>query len=160
MARNFHRAIAEAEYEHITIVPGDGAFRIDGIATMLEATGKADMVLSYQTNMWQTRSWVRFVLSRLLTHAANLLYGLKIRDVHSLAVFPVRELREVHLVAANNGFFVEILVKLRRVKLSYVVVPMALTPESHVFGRSLLSLKSVRDMLRILMHLRFPRLGE
>lgn len=158
LAINFHKAIAMATKKNITIVPGDGAFRIDGIETMFEAVGEADMVLGYRTNMRETRSIVRFVVSRFLTHTSNLLYGLKLKDVHCLCVFPVEQLRKLTLIATNNGFFVEVLVKLLRLRLSYVVVPMPLNPEYHVFGRSLLEFKSVGDLLKILMHLvAFPK---
>jgi glycosyltransferase involved in cell wall biosynthesis len=156
LAVNFRSATAQAKYPYITIVPGDGAFRTDGIATLLGAAGNADMVLSYRTNQWQTRSWIRCIIARSLTIVANLLYGLKLKDVDSLAVFPVSSLRTLNLIAANNGFWLEMVVKLRRLPLSFVVVGIALTPEDHVFGRSLLEFRSVADVLRIIVHLLFP----
>jgi dolichol-phosphate mannosyltransferase len=153
LATNFRSAITQAKYPYITIVPSDGAFRIDGIAKLFDATGKADMVLSYRTNMWQCRSWLRCVISRSLTFVANRLYGLKLKDVNSLAVFPVAALRQLKLIATSNGFFLEMVVKLRRLPLSFVVVGIALVPEEHVFGRSLLEYKSVADVLGMVIYL-------
>jgi dolichol-phosphate mannosyltransferase len=154
LAVNFHNAIAMAQYEYITIVPGDGAFRIDGLETLYGAVGKAQMVVSYRTNMWETRSRIRYVVSRSLTHVVNLLFGLKLKDVHSLAVFPTAPLKKMKLISTNAGFFVEILVKLIRLPLTYVVVPMPLTLETHVLGRSLLEFHRGADMFRVLLHLR------
>jgi dolichol-phosphate mannosyltransferase len=156
LAVNFHRAIAMAEFEYITIVPGDGAFRVDGLETLYGSVGQAEMVLSYRTNMWETRSWIRYVISRSLTHTVNLIFGLKLKDVHSLAVFPTGPLKAMKLISTNAGFFVEILVKLVRLPQTYVVVPMALTPETHVLGRSLLEFHRGADMFRVLLHLRHP----
>lgn len=150
---NFHNAIAMAKYEYITIVPGDGAFRTDGLANLYGAVGKAEMVLSYRTNMRETRSSIRYVISRCLTHVVNLLFGLKLKDVHSLAMFPTAPLKKMQLISTNAGFFVEILVKLVRLPLTYVVVPMPLTPETHVLGRSLLEFHRGADMFRVLLHL-------
>jgi dolichol-phosphate mannosyltransferase len=155
LAVNFHNAIAMAKYEYITIVPGDGAFRTDGLANLYGAVGKAEMVLSYRTNMRETRSSIRYVISRSLTHVVNLLFGLKLKDVHSLAMFPTAPLKKMQLISTNAGFFVEILVKLVRLPLTYVVVPMPLTPETHVLGRSLLEFHRGADMFRVLLHLRY-----
>jgi glycosyltransferase involved in cell wall biosynthesis len=160
LATNFHRAIAMARHQYITIVPGDGAFRTDGLAVLFGAVDRADMVISYRTNMWETRSWVRYVISRSLTHVVNLLCGLKLNDVHSLGVFPVAELRNLKLISTNAGFFVEILVKLQRLPLTCLVVPMTLTPEQHVLGRSLLEINRGADMFRVLFHLFFSRISK
>jgi len=153
LALNFHRAISMARYEFITIVPGDGAFRIDGLVLLFEAVGNADMVISYRTNMRETRSLVRFIISRCLTHLVIFLFHLKLRDVHSLAVFPVPELRKLKLISTNAGFFVEMLVSLLRLPLTYEVVPMPLVPEQHILGRSLLEVNRGADMFRVLFHL-------
>jgi glycosyltransferase involved in cell wall biosynthesis len=153
LAVNFHNAIAMAKYDYITIVPGDGAFRVDGLANLYGAVGEAEMVLSYRTNMRETRSLIRYVISRVLTHVVNVLFGLKLIDVHSLAMFPTAPLKKMKLISTDAGFFVEILVKLVRLPLSYVVVPMPLTPETHVLGRSLLEVHRGADMFRVLLHL-------
>jgi dolichol-phosphate mannosyltransferase len=157
LAVNFHNAIAMAKYEYITIVPGDGAFLTDGLANLYGAVGNADMVLSYRTNMREARSSIRYVISRSLTHVVNLLFGLKLIDVHSLAMFPTAPLKKMELISTDAGFFVEILVKLVGLPLSYVVVPMPLAPETHVLGRSLLEVHRGADMFRVLLHLWYNR---
>jgi glycosyltransferase involved in cell wall biosynthesis len=161
VAVGFYEGVALASCHYVVIVPGDQAYGRWGLENLIGAVGQAEMVLSYRNNQKKSRSLLRFLLARAYVTFANLLFGIRLTDINSLALLPVSELRKIDAQATHLGFYLEILVKLIRRNITYVVVPMDLNLERHVFGRSLLNRYVIKDVFRVYMHLLSVRLrGE
>jgi len=144
----FQEGINLAKFDNIAIIPGDGAFNIEGIRGLFKAIGLSDMVLSYRINQKNARSPIRFFLTRAYFHINNFIFKLDLKDINSIAVFPKNELKKIKFSSKNISFFLEIIVTLVHKKISYTVVPMTLNPENHTFGRSL-SIRSFIDVVRV-----------
>ncbi|CCQ50014.1 glycosyltransferase family 2 protein [Crocosphaera watsonii] len=116
-----------ANYEYLTLVPGDNAFHISGIENLFEAVGTAELVVSYRNNM-QVRTLLRRLLSIACTLSMQILTGCRIRDAHSLYVYPVFLARQIR-VNPGYGYHIESLSKLLIRSKSSVEVPVRLNPK-------------------------------
>ena len=67
----------------------------------------------------------------------KLLFNLNIKDINSIAVLPVAELKKLNIESFNKAYNLEFRVKLLRKKLSYTEIDVNLNNEKHIVGRSL-----------------------
>ena len=59
----FRTALSTANFDAITLISGDGAYRRDAIARMLRAAAAADLVISYREKNSLTSFLTRVVLN-------------------------------------------------------------------------------------------------
>jgi glycosyltransferase involved in cell wall biosynthesis len=148
----FREGIARARFDWLTLIPGDNAFNIEGLKRLFEATGSADLVISFRTDQMQKRSLFRMCLSCLFTFIMGHLFGYRLRDFHSAVVYPVRVLRQLELRSDGYTYQLEVLVKLLGRGVLFVEVPVSMNPEMDGSSQSV-CLKTLLDMGRMVWHL-------
>jgi glycosyltransferase involved in cell wall biosynthesis len=132
----FLDALARARFDKITLIPGDNAYRIDGVRRLVEKAGAADVVISYRNNQ-SDRSVVRSGMSHTLRTILNVLFGFHLNDYHSMIIYPVSWLRKFDLEAEGYGYQIESVISLLQLGLSYEQVPVSLNAELRGSSRAL-----------------------
>lgn len=134
VGRSFASVLRMAKFPRITLIPGDNAFQTTGIRRLLAAVGSADMVISYRDNQ-HNRSVTRAILSVTLRNIINVLFGFKLRDVHSMVIYPVAALRNLNLKSEGYAYQIEAIILLLKSGLSFVEVPVSLHAEGRGSSR-------------------------
>lgn len=124
----FHYILGKAKFPYISIIPGDNAYATGGIKQLFSKVGAAPLVISFREAMSQRRTKLRYFLSRTLTVYLKLLSGKRIRDAHSLYIFPVDVTRSLNVKNNSYGYHVEILSRLLRRTESFYEFPVDLNP--------------------------------
>jgi glycosyltransferase involved in cell wall biosynthesis len=128
--------LATAKFDSIVLIPGDDAYRSDGIAKMLKAMGAADLVVCYRDNQ-SDRSLTRSIQSHTLRFILNFLFGFGLVDYHGIVVYPVKWLRRISIKADGYGFQICALVSLLQLGLTHVQAPVSLNAELKGSSRAL-----------------------
>lgn len=124
----FRLFLEAAKFPYISLIPGDNAFTAEGVKELFSAVGKSPLVISYRREMKQRRTFLRFVLSKIATAYLSVLSGKRVRDAHSLFVFPVEETRQLSVKNTGYGYHMETLSRLLRRTDQFCEVPVELTP--------------------------------
>ncbi len=123
----FHLGLAMAKFPQLCLIPGDNAYHIDGIAELFMHCGFTPLVISYRQNM-EARTLLRYYLSRMATLSLRLITGLRVRDAHSLYLFPVEETKKLNVQSDSYGYHIETLSRLLSTMKSFTEVPVTLNP--------------------------------
>lgn len=107
----FCEAIQRVNYASISLIPGDNAYHEIGIRRLFQAVQSECFITSYREDM-QTRPALRIILSKLATYYVRVLTGKRIRDAHSLFIFPVKPLRKFKIRNNGYGYHMEFLSRL------------------------------------------------
>jgi len=118
--------LREARFPYLTLVPGDNVFSRVAVENVFEAVGRAPLVVSYRDNM-EVRTRIRHALSIICTTSMRLICGRRIRDAHSMYVFPVDIARAIP-VQPGYGYHIESLGRLLCLVPDFVEVPTPLNP--------------------------------
>jgi len=124
----FHLGLTQAKFPQLCLIPGDNAFNISGIELLFSHCGSTPLVISYRQNM-KARTPLRHLLSRLATLALRMITGFKVRDAHSLYLFPVEVTRSLNIQSAGYGYHIEILSRLLNRLQLFSEVPVILNPK-------------------------------
>lgn len=125
----FHLFLEAAQFPYISLIPGDNAYTSDGIKRLFSSVGQARLVISFRDEMKHKRTKLRFVLSKVATAYLCVLAGKRVRDAHSLFVFPVEETRKLNVKNTSYGYHMETLSRLLRKSDHFCQVPVELTPK-------------------------------
>jgi glycosyltransferase involved in cell wall biosynthesis len=143
---NYTKGVELARMEYVVMLPGDNEVPGASIRAILEALGRADMVIPYIATPW-VRSVQRRMISSSFTRLMNVLFGLRVRYLNGPCVLRRTLLQSISLRTHDFAYMAAILVRLIRSGHSYVEVPMDLQPRRH--GRSkAFRLKNVASVLR------------
>jgi dolichol-phosphate mannosyltransferase len=124
----FREILQQAKCASLVLIPGDDAYRHDGLAKMFKAVGTADMVICCRDNQ-SDRSLTRSLQSHALRFVLNRLFGFGLYDYHGIPVYPVKWLRRITVDADGYGFQILAVVSLLQLGLTYVQVPVSLNAE-------------------------------
>jgi glycosyltransferase involved in cell wall biosynthesis len=122
LGASYKRGLAEAKYEYLMLLCGDGGLPAKSLPAIFSQIGKADIVIPFITNLKRIKSPVRFMLSRGYTRLLNMLFGLGLQYYNGLPVHRTELLRCIQITSSGFGFQGEILVKLLKSGCSYVEV--------------------------------------
>jgi dolichol-phosphate mannosyltransferase len=125
-----------AKFDSLVLIPGDNAYRHDGIAKMFRAIGAADVVVCHRDNQ-SDRSLTRSFQSHTFRFILNLLFGFGLFDYHGVIVYPVKWLRRIPIKADGYSFQICALISLLQLGLTYVQVPVSLNAELKGSSRAL-----------------------
>ena len=132
----FKEVMERAKFEFLVLIPGDDAYRHDGIEKMFRAVGAADLVISYRDNQ-SDRSLTRSIQSHALRFFLNTLFGFGLFDYHGVPIYPVKWLRQISVDANGYGFQISAVISLLQLGLTYVQVPVSLNAELKGSSRAL-----------------------
>jgi len=126
-----------AQYEYITMIPGDHELNKKTFEDLFQAVGKKDLVIGYRVNQSVARPIYRVVISRLYTKLMNLLFRFQLKDFDSLIVYPAKLLKGSNSQSSGYTYQMELLVYMLRKGLTYTEVPILLNPVEVKSSRSL-----------------------
>lgn len=155
----YRAGLANANFDNISLVPGDQAFETSGVLDVFAAVGQADMIISYRANP-RARSPVRRLLSRICTMQLRITTRCWLRDGHSMYVWPVKLARSID-IPPDYSYHLVTLVSLLQKVTTYAELPVTLTPKPDEFSR-VLQLGTVATLawrLSLLTLASFARLG-
>lgn len=132
----FELALSRAKFGSITLIPGDHAFKDEGVARMFKAAGAADIVITYRDNQ-SDRSLNRSIQSHSLRFVLNCIFGFWLFDYHSMIIYPVKWLRQIPVKADGYGYQICSLISLLQLGLSHAQVPVSLNAELKGSSRAL-----------------------
>jgi dolichol-phosphate mannosyltransferase len=125
LGSSYQRGLAEARYNYLMMLCGDGGMPAASLPPIFAAVGSADIVAPYVTNLKQIKSPIRYFTSRTYTNLLNLLFGQKIKYYNGLPVHRVDLLRQLRINSTGFAFQGEILTKLLRSGCSMTEVGVA-----------------------------------
>ena len=114
----YKRGVAAARCEFVMLVPADNEHPAEGLIPILDAVGRADIVIPYVENTG-ARSFFRRKASTGFTTLINLMFGLHVRYYNGLVVHRTRLVQAVGIETNGFGYQAEALVKLLRQGHSY-----------------------------------------
>jgi dolichol-phosphate mannosyltransferase len=132
----FKEVLRLAKCDSIVLIPGDDAYRHDGIAGMFRAVGAADIVVCCRDNQ-SDRSVTRSFQSHTLRAILNCLFGFRLFDYHGVIIYPLKWVKRVDLNADGYGFQLCALISLLQLGLTHVQVPVSLNAELKGSSRAL-----------------------
>ena len=151
LGASFQRALAEARFQYVMLLCGDGGLPARSLPAIFERIGAADLVLPYMTNLRRIKSPTRYLLSRTYSNLLNLLFGFRLRYYNGLPVYRRSLLNAIRITSEGFGFQGEIVVKLLKSGCSYVEVGVEGAEET---GRSFaLRPRNLVSVARTLFHL-------
>ncbi len=122
LGESYKRGLEAARKPYLMMLCGDGGFPASSLPPVLEALGRADIVIPRISNLKQIKTPFRYFVSRSYTTLLNLLFGLRIGYYNGLPLHRVDLLRKIEITSDGFGFQAEILIKLIRAGCSYVEV--------------------------------------
>lgn len=147
----YKRGIAAAKFDYVMMVPGDNEHPAAGLADVLSAIGKANIVIPYVINP-HNRSYFRRFMSSRYTTLINLLFGLRVRYYNGIVIHRVDLLRQISITTDGFGFNAEILIKLLKQGNSYVEVSTTLNKRKE--GKTkIFQPKNLLSVMRTILHL-------
>lgn len=109
---SFKRGLAEARFDYVALLCGDGGLPAASLPAIFDCIGKADIVVPWMTNMAEIKSPVRYFLSNAYTTLLNRTFGLHLKYYNGLPVHRRDLLQKIDITSGGFGFQAEILVKL------------------------------------------------
>ncbi len=137
VGRAYRSGIKLAQYEYITMIPGDHELNKQTFAELFPAVGKKDLVIGYRVNQTDARPLYRVIISRLYTLLMNVLFGFRLKDFDSLIVYPAKVLEQTNSQSSGYTYQMEMLVNTLGKGLTYTEVPIILNPVEVKSSRSL-----------------------
>lgn len=153
---SYRDGIDRAKMEYVTLLPSDNVCDGAMFGPYFRAIGSADLVLAYRENQTNFRPRLRAALSVLYTKLCCLLLGLRVKDIHAMAIYPTPVVRAMKLKSRGYMYSLEFLVPLLKSGWTFVEVPHISLPED---SRSSHSLRwgTLRDVIKMLSWLLWTR---
>ncbi len=148
---NYRRGVELANFDYISMVPGDDEISAHSIKEMYGLVGTADIIIPYTLN-YQIRPLARRCLSFLFTKTLNLLFNLKLNYYNGPVIHKREIIRSIALFTNSFAFQAEALIKLIRAGHSYVQVGMLLSERRHGKSKAL-RLKNILGVLKTIIAL-------
>jgi len=128
MGVSLRAAIENARFKWFTGLPADFSYDADSVTDVISQFGRADIVFGYRVNQHEARPLHRRILSHLFNALAGLIARRRVRDIHGVFIYPIRELRALKLTEERYAICLEMAIKLLRKDLSVIQVPVKLRP--------------------------------
>jgi glycosyltransferase involved in cell wall biosynthesis len=141
----YKQGVAMAKFDLILMVPGDNENPGTALAPVLDALGKADIVIPYTTNT-HVRPLLRCAGSRVYTMLINVLFGHNLRYYNGTYICRASDLRSIRISTDSFAFQSEVLLKLLRNGRSYVEVGVQIKPPSGSTSKAL----RIRNLVNVL----------
>ena len=135
----FRTGVEHAGLDYVILIPADNPFSPDDLAPFLKTMGQADIIAGVRDRR-EGYSFVLAFLSWMYNRVfIPLLFGLKLKDVNWIQAYRRKIFSEGGIRIEHSGifFFVEILVKARRLGLVIAEVPCRMKRRVH--GRPTIS---------------------
>lgn len=122
LGASYKRSIAEAKYDYLMMLCGDGGMPSESLPDIFNAIGKADIIVPYMSNLQQIKTPFRYRLSRAYTFLLNKLFNQNIYYYNGLPVHRTELLKNLNIVSTGFGFQGEVITKLIKSGCTYTHV--------------------------------------
>ena len=148
---NYRKGVELAQYDYISMIPGDNEISSDSINEMFSLVAKADIVIPYTVNYW-IRPLTRQIISRLFTVFMNFLFGLNLKYYNGPVIHKKEIIKSIPLTTDSFAFQAEALIKSIKSGHSFVQVGMYL--QEREYGKSkAFKLKNILGVIRTVLRL-------
>ncbi|MBU4332512.1 bifunctional glycosyltransferase family 2/GtrA family protein [Patescibacteria group bacterium] len=147
---NFKKGVQLSQKNYITTVPGDNEVVPSTICDLINAIGKADLIIPYHGNM-QDRPLLRRIFSRTFTLGINLLFFLRLRYYNDPVIHKAEVIKKYTIHTNSFAHQVEAIVKSKKDGYSHYHVPMKLQETGR--RSSAFKPKRVISLLKDIAHL-------
>jgi dolichol-phosphate mannosyltransferase len=124
----YKRGIGEARGTYVMLVPGDNEHPAEGLLTILQMRGHADLVVPYVTNT-AVRPLHRRIISKAFVLLMNTLFWLKVPYYNGLVLHRSDLLRSITIESDGFAYQAEAIIKLLKRGHSHVTVGTILLPK-------------------------------
>lgn len=147
----YRKAVGLATKNYVMMIPGDNENDSSCVPAILSHLGEADMIVTYTSNP-EVRPLLRRFLSRWYTRILNLLFGHRLPYYNGINVYRTEDLRAALPTTDSFAFMAEILLRLLKMKRTFVTVPVKVRP---INGPSnALRWKNIKQTIRTVLRLR------
>lgn len=108
----YKKGLAEAQFEYVMMLCGDGGLPASNLPHILEKIGEADIIIPYMTNLRKIKSPFRYLISRSYTGLLNLIFGYSLEYYNGLPLHKTKLVRALDISSGGFGFQGEIIIKL------------------------------------------------
>ena len=147
----YKQGVAIARFDYVLMVPGDNENPGSAILPVIDAIGKADVVIPYATNT-HVRPRVRRIASRGYTMLINLLFGRRLKYYNGTSIIRRADLRSISITTDSFAYQSEVLLKLLRQGKSYVEVGIQIKPPPDSNSKAL-KLGNLVGVVKAILHL-------
>lgn len=136
LGTNYMTAVKAARMEYFVMFPGDNENSWQSLAQAIAMAGKADIIISYTTNM-DVRQWHRRIISNAFVWLLNHVFVLKLKYYNGNAVYPTKLLQGLKVESQDFAYNAEILIKLIKSGCSYTEFGIQIKPtnKTAIFNR-------------------------
>jgi glycosyltransferase involved in cell wall biosynthesis len=142
----FMTGLGAATKEYVTLFPGDNELASSSFGEVVQATGSADMIISYPAG-GHKRSLLRRIVSGAYVLLLNVLFGYRLRYYNGAFVFKRSALQQIPIKSRGLTIHSECIVRLLRKGFSYREVPFLIAGRLGERSKAF-SLKSVVTVVR------------
>ncbi|MEE8297015.1 MAG: glycosyltransferase family 2 protein [Hyphomicrobium sp.] len=122
LGASYKRGVEVARFEYLMMLCGDGGLPATSLPLILDAIGKADIVVPFIVNLKRIKTPSRYIISRCYTHLLNLLFQQNLKYYNGLPVHKLEFLKQIDIKSTGFGFQGEVLTKLLKAGCSFVEV--------------------------------------
>jgi dolichol-phosphate mannosyltransferase len=144
---SYRRGVDAAGMSHIVMVHGDNAWGYQTLRDLFRHVGEADVIIGYTRDMWQSRTWMRTLISKGFTFVVNRITRRRLQYYNGLQIHPAPVLKSLRIQSSGYGFQSEVLVKALRRTQTWREVPMDLTERAKGESKAF-RVRNVVDVLR------------
>ena len=152
MGGAFKTGLREAQFSHAMVFPADNEHPVDGVLPILQARGKADIIIPFVTNP-EVRARHRRMISWCYVNIVNLIFGQRIPYYNGLVLQRTELLRSISIETNSFSFQTEAILKLLKKKATWIAVGVPLHQPSHSKTKAF-RLKNVAGVVSTLIRLR------
>lgn len=137
LGQKYWQGLRVAKFDYFMMVPGKNTFKGDSLKNILDASGKADIVIGYHFSM-KHRQLHRRINTLIRTTIWNFTFGLNLKYFSGTTLIPAERLRtiEPYVRGKDSVYMAEILtILLKKCRLSYVEVPF-FTRGKRTYGKT------------------------
>jgi len=147
----YKQGVALARFDHVLMFPGDNENQLASLLPVLDAIGKADIVIPYTINT-HVRPLMRRAGSLTYTILINLLFGRRLRYYNGTYLCRTADVRQITINTDSFAYQCEVLLKLLRNGKSYVEVGIQIRRPSGSVSKAL-RIRNLIDILKAICYL-------
>lgn len=122
LGQAFLTGVRSVTMPYVTWFPGDNDTSGQSLMDLVNARGRADLIMTYTVNP-QMRPWIRRLISRGFTEFVNILLGFHIHYYNGCFVTKTELVHGLHIKSTGHGIFAELNAKLLTQGTSYKEIP-------------------------------------
>ena len=124
---NYKKGVDLAQGKYALMIPGDDETDLGSIDSLLNSIGKADLILSYTSNM-EVRKLFRRIVSGIFVKFLNATFGLRLKYYNGICIHRTDLARKSVPTTFGFAFAAEMAIKLLKSGFSFVEVPIRIKP--------------------------------